>query len=182
MSSTLQVNPHNQIHSLMLLYFLLLSPLWMNMDQVNYNCSTKDIPIPSRKDYRILLIHSTKKFYDNLCWRVWHFKNPNNKEKKETFGFPSTGKVPRDDDLKALESDLFELIENIEYRDARNDFHNNLSAKIDDIKKETKVIVPADKTSNFYKLEKEEFLDLVEKNVHKDYKKAKKEDIDKTVN
>ena len=124
------------------------------MDQVNYNCSIKDIPLPSKKEYRIQLIHSTKKFFDNLCWRVWHYKNPNNNERTETYGFPSTRKVPRDEDLKTLESELYDLVENIEYRDAKNDFQKELGAKIDGIKSETKVIIPADKTSNFYKLEK----------------------------
>ena len=176
MSSTLQVNP-TRTHKPMLLYLLLLSTLWVNMDQVNYNCSTKDIPIPSKKEYRIQLIHSTKKFFDNIFWKVWHFKNPSNKEKTETFGFPSTKKVPRDDDLKGLESDLYDLIENIEYRPTTSNYQKDLNTKIDNIKKETKVIVPADKTSNFYKIEKEEYNNLVEKNVQKEYKKAKNEEV-----
>ena len=152
------------------------------MDQVNYNCSIKDIPLPSKKEYRIQLIHSTKKFFDTLCWRVWHYKNPNNNERTETYGFPSTRKVPRDEDLKTLESELYDLVENIEYRDAKNDFQKELGAKIDGIKSETKVIIPADKTSNFYKLEKENFLDLVERNVHKEYKKSRKEEVDQGIN
>ena len=156
MSSTLQVNP-TKILKPMLQYLILLSTLWMTMDQVNYNCSTKDIPIPTKKEYRIQLIHSVKKFYDNICWRVWHFQNPSNKEKAETFGFPSTNKVPRPDDLKDLESDLYDLVENIEFRSAKNHYQKELQTKIDAIKTETKVIVPADKTSNFYKIEKEEY-------------------------
>ena len=124
----------------------------MSMDQVNFNCSVKDIPTPSKKEYRIQLIHSTKRFYDSICWRVWHFKNPNNNEKKETFGFPSTRKVPRDDDLKNLESDLYDLVEDIEYRAHRNEFQNQLSDKIDNIKNERRIIASADKTSNFYRM------------------------------
>ena len=106
------------------------------MGQVNYNCNTKDIPIPSKKEYRIQLIHSTKKFFDNLCWRVFHFKNPRNKEKTETYGFSSTNKVPSDDDLNNLESDLYYLTENIEYREVKSNFHKNLSDKINIIKSE----------------------------------------------
>ena len=109
------------------------------MDQVNYNCSTKDIPIPTKKECRIHLIHSVKKFYDNICWRVWHFQNPSNKEKAETFGFPSTNKVPRPDDLKDLESDLYDLVENIEFRSAKNHYQKELQTKIDAIKTEAKV-------------------------------------------
>ena len=128
----------------------------MNMDQVNFNTSTKDIPIPTQKEYKIQLIHSIKKFYNSICWRVWHFKNPNNKEKKETFGFSSTSKVPRDEDLEDLESDLYDLIENIEFGSTQSVFQRDLKTKVENIKKETKIIVPTDKTSNFYKVEKED--------------------------
>ena len=144
------------------------------MDQVNYNCSTKDIPTPTKKEYRIQLIYRVKKFFDNICWRVWHYKNPNSKEKKETFGFPGTGKVPRDDDLKDLESDLYDLIESIEFRAVINKYQKELHSKIDAIKNETKIIVPADKTSNFYKVEQEEYNNLVEKTFIKSTKRKRK--------
>ena len=73
-------------------------------------------------------------------------------------------------------------MENIEYRAVTTEFHRNLKEKINNIKSDSKIIVPADKTNNFYKLEKEDFLNLVEKNVHKEYKKAKKKEIDISVN
>ena len=65
----------------------------------------------------------------------------------------------------------------IEFRPAKNDFERELIKKVETIKNETKVIVPGDKTSNFYKLEKEEYINLIEKNVHKEYKKARKEEV-----
>ena len=40
------------------------------------------------------------------------------------------------------------------------------------IKKETKLLIAADKTTNFYKLERSKYNDLLEQNITKSYKKA----------
>ena len=101
--------------------------------------------------------------------------------KNETFGCPTTNIVERDDDLKDSESDLYDLVENIEFRSVSNHYQKELKTKIDAIKTETKIIVPADKTANFYKIEKEEYNNLVEKNVHKEYRKAKKNEVTKGI-
>ena len=61
------------------------------MDQVNFGFSTKNIPIPSEKDFIVELIKSVEKFVKNLKWRAFHYQNPrNNNQRKETFGFNST--------------------------------------------------------------------------------------------
>ena len=43
---------------------------------------------------------------------------------------------------------------------------------IKDIEKESKLIVAADKTTNFYKIKNEDYDELLAKNITKDYKKA----------
>ena len=53
-----------------------------SMDQVNFDCSLKSIPIPSAKEYLSELIHSTAKFAANLSWKVYWFLNPLDFEKK----------------------------------------------------------------------------------------------------
>ena len=70
------------------------------MDQVNFNCSLKNIPIPSQKDYLSELIHSTAKLSANLSWKVFFFLNPLNIERKENFGFPTTEPSPNVLELK----------------------------------------------------------------------------------
>jgi len=42
---------------------------------------------------------------------------------------------------------------------------------------ESKIIVPADKSSNFYKITKDEYDTLISKEVHKFYKKATNEEV-----
>ena len=46
-----------------------------------------------------------------------------------------------------------------------------------EIRKETRLIIPADKTSNFYKVEKESYEKILEKSINKNYKKASDDDI-----
>ena len=64
------------------------------------------------------------------------------------------------------------LIENIETKEVKTDFQDKLKKDTKDIKKEEKVIVAADKTTNFYKVTPETYNNLLTKNITKDYKKA----------
>ena len=46
---------------------------------------------------------------------------------------------------------LLDIIKNIEFNDNKNEFLENLNKTCDKIDKENKIILPADKTINFYK-------------------------------
>ena len=62
----------------------------MDMEQVNFGYSTKNIPIPSPGEYLNKLIEQTRTFLKNARWRAFHFLNPESKTaKKETYGFKS---------------------------------------------------------------------------------------------
>ena len=65
-------------------------------------------------------------------------------------------------------------------RDFNNSFQTKLNSDIRKIKNDQKVYCPADKTSNFYRVEPEEADTLIEKEINKEYKKAE-EDIVKDV-
>ena len=79
----------------------------------NFGHSVKDIPVPSRKEYQTALINSYENFIWPLRWRVFHFKNPNCKSKKQTYGFKSLKFPNQYDELKDFEEDLRDLILNI---------------------------------------------------------------------
>ena len=81
------------------------------MEQVNFNYSMKNIPVSSKKDYLIELIHSVEKFVNNLDKRVYAFLNPIEKQhEKETFGFPSTKAPPNCEELDVLKDKLYDII------------------------------------------------------------------------
>ena len=101
------------------------------MEQVNFNYSMKNIPVSSKKDYLIELIHSVEKFVNNLDKRVYAFLNPIEKQhEKETFGFPSTKAPPNCEELDVLKDKLYDLIIGIKFRNHTNHFQSNLKNDI----------------------------------------------------
>ena len=71
--------------SLPMLLLLLSTIIVVNMNQVKFNYSTKNISIPSEKDYHLELIRSVEVFDSNIWWRCFHFLNPVPSKSKETF-------------------------------------------------------------------------------------------------
>lgn len=143
------------------------------MDQVNLGYSTKNIPIPSKKDYLIRFISSTENLIRCTRWRSFFFLNPDIKqETKETFGFKSTRSPPKIPELDEFEEEMLNLVENIEFRSTTNTFQKKLSKDIKDIKQTEHLLIPADKTTNFYKVKQEKYNKLLDENITKNYKKA----------
>jgi hypothetical protein len=53
------------------------------MDQVNFNYSMKNIPIPSKQDFLTQLISSSEKIVKNLKWKIHFFLNPSEPRHKK---------------------------------------------------------------------------------------------------
>ena len=143
------------------------------MDKVNLGYSTKNIPIPSERNYMQEMIASAEKFIRNLRWRTHFFLNPKSKSnKKETYGFPSSKTPPHVPELKELEDGMLNIIQNIKFRKHINKFQSTLNKDIKMIKKSDKLLVAADKTTNFYRVDAKQYDKLLKSNITKDYKKA----------
>ena len=96
---------------------ILLSTLGVVMEQVKFNYSMKNIPIPPKNDFMIQMIQSVEKFVKNLRWRTFFFLNPADPiNKKETYGFPSTKPAPQVDELTVFESKMYELTKKIKFK------------------------------------------------------------------
>ena len=81
-----------------------------NMEKVNFNCSLKNIPIPSNQEYLTKLINSVHVFVSAISWRAFHFLNPSTSKSKETYGFKTTEAAPSVPELKSFENDMYELV------------------------------------------------------------------------
>ena len=66
------------------------------------------------------------------------------------------------------------MIKNIQFKSIKNDFQNKLKEDINEIKNSNKIFVPADKSRNIYKMEKEQYNKLLHENITKTYKKPTK--------
>ena len=109
----------------------------------------------------------------NLKWRAHHYLNPNpNSTCKNTFGFNSTNPPPNVAELHELQDMLYDLIIGIKFRKYSNQFQKKLKEDIKNISEEEKMLIAADKTTNYYKVDKAKHKELLMKHINKDYKKA----------
>ena len=123
------------------------------------------------------LICSVETFVRNIRWRAHFFLNPDERPKKEKFGFKSLKAAPKIKELQKLEDGLYDLVRNVTFKKFSNAFQRKLKSDRMRIRNENRLIVPADKSSNFYGLEKSEYDELILKEIHKHYKKATDDEV-----
>ena len=146
------------------------------MEQTNFGYSMKNINIPGTKEYLLNLTHSANRFIHNLRWRVHFHLNPTDKpQTKQTYGFKSLKTAPPVKGLEEFEDGLVDLIKSIKTKQVTTDFQDKLKTDTSKIKKETKVIIQADKTTNFYKMTSDDYKELLDRNIRDKYKKSDNE-------
>ena len=139
----------------------------------------KNIPIPSRDEYLMQLIYSVEKFIRNLRWRAFFFLNPEKRgREKEYYGFSSIRALQEPiPELKLFEQRLTAMIRDVEFRSFSNDFQERIKQDVRTIRDTQELIIEADKTSNKYKLPVPDYQRLLDKGIHKEYKKAAPQDL-----
>ena len=146
------------------------------MKLINFGTSLKNIPVlENKKEHRIQTIQAAHTFVNKCRWAALNALNPMGKEVKETYGFRSIKAAKKVPELLPFEKRLLELVRNIKYKDPKRpkpELQRKLAKDVANIRKETKVIVASDKTSNYYLVEKEEYRNMIERDIHKVYKKA----------
>ena len=145
----------------------------LKMEQVNLGYSMKNIPMPSRNTYLQMFINSIEKTSRNLSWKAHFFLNPPTKtSSKENYGFKSIAPAPFVKELKQFEDGLISLVKDIQFEDRHNKFQRKLNLDIKEIKNETRVFVAGDKSTNFHKMAPQKYSEMLDKAIHKEYKKA----------
>ena len=140
----------------------------------------KNIPIANKRTYLNMTIQAADKFIRNLEWRTHFYLNPRDTPNmKENYGFKSLNAPPRTPELRPFEDSLLHLIQNIEFSTISNPYLNTLKNEVKKIEKDPNLIISADKTSNFYKMKPQKYQELLEKNIHKEYKKMNQTAINK---
>ena len=136
----------------------------------------KNIPIPARNSYLKKLIEKTENLIKRIRWKAFFYeKNTNSDENdynedNENYGFKSRKCPPQNDELCNFESDLYDMIKNIEFKRQHNEFQEKLQRDIKTINKSTKAFIPADKTTNFYEIDKTTHDKLLMDNLTSTYK------------
>ena len=103
-----------------------------------------------------------------------HDKNSNESNR---FGLPSTKTSPAILEMKPFEDDLFNLIKNIKFRNARNAFQESLTNDLKKINSSPNIFVFADKTRNIYETPLDTYDKLMHDNTTKTYKHGSEDTI-----
>ena len=125
------------------------------MEKINFEYSLKNIPTPNKKSYIKSMISKTEHFLKRMRWKAFFHDNPtpDNNQQRNNFGFPSEKTPPQIKDLIPFEDDMYNLIKTAQFkRPQTNQFQQILKRDINKLSSSKKIFVPADKTTNIYKL------------------------------
>ena len=124
--------------------------------------------------------------HDNCSYPLHIFFNAKDKKEDEkhieNYGLKSSKSPAQVKELFHFENNLFQMVKDIKFRKTRNEFQKKLKDDAHKIRNSKKTLTPADKTSNMYRLTKNEYNDLRTSAVTSKYKKASKnikEKVDK---
>ena len=147
--------------------------------------SMKNIPIPKKEEFKLKLIGQAEKFARNLRWRAIHFleklenlandnnNQVNNQENEfKTYGFKTGNKPPKVKELENFEKEFFEMIKNAEFRNVNSEFMDKLKDDLENHKESGKIAIQADKSRNYYSINKDNYDQLLTNEVTKQYKKT----------
>ena len=113
-----------------------------------------------------------KSFIKRIRWKAFFFERQceNNDEITTNFGFKPVNTPRKNENLNQFESGLYDMVQNIEFKNVKSNFQMQLSSDVKNIKKNPKLLVPADKINKLYELTTEEYNKLLIENISKTYK------------
>ena len=121
------------------------------MEKLNLTYSTKNIPIPTERNYKLKLIEKTELFIKKVRWKAIFYdmklnnknknKSKNNniknnsknngddtqKENSSRYGIKSNKCPPQVKDLTAFGEDVTDLVHQIRFRNVKSNFQRKLS-------------------------------------------------------
>ena len=152
--------------------------------------SMKNIPIPSKSEYKKKLIAQMEKVVKNMRWKALYFlkEDENYKEtvekiechgKEEKYGFKSVRKPFAIKEMEDFEKEFYGMAKNMEFtKDIKlGDFQKEMKEDLSEMSKLDKVIIAADKSRNFYTCDVPEYRDLRDQNITANYKKSTQEAV-----
>ena len=133
----------------------------------------KNIPIADRRTYLKCLTDQVERLVRRMRLKVLFFNREQDEDGDTDFnsyGFKSTATPPSADCLTAFENDLYELIRGIQFTRHLNNFQQQLSSDVREVRNSNSILVLADKTTNMYLVSKDEYGKLLRDNITKNYK------------
>ncbi|KAL9976708.1 hypothetical protein ACROYT_G014035 [Oculina patagonica] len=139
-------------------------------------CTNAKISMKTKNKYLKTFIEKTENFICRMRWKAYHFLNKTESTANTTYGFKSRKSPPQINELIPFEEDMTNLIQNIKFNDTKCSFQGKLNCDIKNkIKRSDTLLIPADKTTNFYAMNPFSYDKLIKENVTKTYKKSNDE-------
>ena len=100
------------------------------MEKLKFEYSTKNIPLPFERSYKLQLIEKTKMVIKQMRWKAIFQDTRNEKSNHQRYGLLSFKIPPSVKELAAFESQLIELVKNIKLQKVKNQLQNQLKEDI----------------------------------------------------
>ena len=107
-----------------------------------------------------------------MRWKAYFYINPRRENMQQTYGLKTLNCPPKIKEMVLFDRDLWDLVSNIKFRKVSSKFQNQLKEDVKAIKKLKNIFVFADKTSNIYQIEKDEYNKLTIDAITSAYKKV----------
>ena len=114
-----------------------------------------------------------------MLWKAVFFINNNKKATEDykqgfSYGLKSGRSPPQVKDLIQFEDDLVRIVKELKFRKVKNNFQKMLREDMKQVQTSKKTLTPADKTSNMYRLNKNDYQNLLKNGTTTTYKKVSK--------
>ena len=106
-----------------------------------------------------------------IRWKAFFYTN-RSEDTQETYDLKSLNCPPKIKEMLPFEKDFWKLVNKLKFRKTKSNFQRQLNEDIRVIKRSNKVLIFADKTSNIYKLDTDEYRKLTTEVVTSTYKKV----------
>ena len=107
-----------------------------------------------------------------MRWKAFFYINPSSEDMQQTYGLKTLNCPSKIKEMVLFERDLWDLVNKIKFRKVNSNFQNQLKKDIKAIKNSKKIFVFADKTSNIYQIENDEYNKLTTDTITSTYKKV----------
>ena len=156
-----------------------LSLITCVMEELNLNYNEKNIGLHSKHLIKRTLVSRTEDLVRRMRWKLWHIRNPSNKDPKETFGFRTTDSPPVMVELEDFEKDLWNLVRQVKFKPAGNDLTSKIREDLNTLKNSSKIIVKGDKSRKLYQVNKDSYVKDMTDKITSNYKKGNRAQVEK---
>ena len=135
------------------------------------------MPTPGEKSYKLRLLEMIEIFIQKMRCRTIIFINNNKKAAQDykqgfSYGLKNGRSPPQVKDLIQFEDNLVRIVKQLKFCKVENNFQKILREHMKEVQTSKKAVTPADKTSNMYKLNKNEYQNLLRNAITRTCKKA----------